>query len=251
MSDLLIPAGWHAPSGIVAGCTTRLGGVSNGVYESLNLGGHVGDNSRAVVENRKRFRTLCDLPAEPLWLNQVHGCNIVRDPAVGAEADAAYTSLSDNVCVVMVADCLPVLFASADGTEIAAAHAGWRGAVAGVLAETVAAMEKLGARRGEICAAVGPTIHQPAYEVGPEFEAQFVAQAPENQRFFHRTTTEGRPHFDLPGYCLAQLEAAGIGQVENAGRCTYANESLLYSYRRKTHFSEPDYGRQISAIVLA
>jgi len=228
MSDLLIPAGWHAPSGIVAGCTTRLGGVSNGVYESLNLGGHVGDNSRAVVENRKRFRTLCDLPAEPLWLNQVHGCNIVRDPAVGAEADAAYTSLSDNVCVVMVADCLPVLFASADGTEIAAAHAGWRGLAAGVLENSVA---EFAAPAAEIMAWLGPAISSAEFEVGDEVRDAFCAFDEAAANCFRRNRRD-RWQADLYGLARQRLERAGVGEISGGEFCTYREPDRFFSYRR-------------------
>jgi YfiH family protein len=246
-----------ALDGISHGFFTREGGVSDGVYQTLNCGYGSNDLHERVAENRRRVASHLDAAHDDIvTVYQVHSANVVVvdrpfTPGAVPKADALVTTTHGLAVGALAADCTPVLFAAPEAGVVAAAHAGWRGAVAGVLAETLAAMEKLGARRGEIRAAVGPTIHQPAYEVGPEFEAQFVAQAPENQRFFHRTTTEGRPHFDLPGYCLAQLEAAGIGQVENAGRCTYANESLLYSYRRKTHFSEPDYGRQISAIVLA
>jgi YfiH family protein len=185
---------------------------------------------------------------------QVHSADVLvvdRPFAGGAlpKADAQVTTTRGLAIGALTADCAPVLF-SAPGI-VGAAHAGWRGAVAGVLDATVATMEELGAERRQIRAAVGPAIHQKAYEVGPEFEAQFLDQSMENKALFCREPDQERPRFDLPGYCIARLRATGIGDVEDVGRCTYSNESLLYSYRRKTHLEEPDYGRQISAIVLS
>ena len=150
----------------------------------------------------------------------------------------------------MAADCTPVLFAHADGEVVGCAHAGWRGALAGVLEATLDAMQRIGADRARISAAIGPTIHQHNYEVGPEFEQRFLDQSPDNAKFFTRPSHQARPHFDLPGFCRSRLEAAGVGLVEDIERCTYDNESLFFSYRRKYHRSEPDYGRQISAIVV-
>jgi YfiH family protein len=151
---------------------------------------------------------------------------------------------------VLAADCAPVLLADVAAGVVGAAHAGWRGALAGILEATVAAMERSGARRERIAAAVGPAIGPASYAVGPEFERAFLDVAPDNDRFFHEPRP-GRRHFDLPGYCRARLEAAGIGIVDDtASPDTYADESRFYSYRRSSHRKEADYGRQISAIVL-
>jgi purine-nucleoside/S-methyl-5'-thioadenosine phosphorylase / adenosine deaminase len=247
----------EALEGVSHGFFTREGGVSDGVYRTLNCGYGSNDTRDKVAENRRRVA--CHLGAghdDVVTVYQVHSADVVvvdRPFAASAapKADALVTATRGLAIGALAADCTPVLFAAPEAGVVGAAHAGWRGAVAGVLEATVAAMEQIGAKRHEIRAAVGPAIRQPAYEVGPEFEAQFLAQSLENKKFFRRDTQQGRPHFDLPGYCLARLRASGIGHVENAGRCTYANESLLYSYRRKTHLDEPDYGRQISAIVLA
>jgi YfiH family protein len=152
---------------------------------------------------------------------------------------------------VLTADCAPVLLADAEAGVVAAAHAGWRGALEGIVESAVQEMERLGARRTRICAAVGPCISQSAYEVGPEFEAQFVSRASANRDFFTQRSETSRPHFDLPGFVLHRLREAGVGNAIDLAICTYGNESLFFSYRRKTKRDEPDYGRQISAIVVA
>ena len=242
--------------GIRHGFFGRRGGVSTGIYSALNCGLGSGDDPAAVVENRDRVaRALGVRPGSIVTLYQVHSATaLVVDRPIRREdmpkADALVTRTPGVAIAAMAADCTPVLFADPLTRTIGAAHAGWRGAIGGVLESTIRAMEGLGARRSNIRAAVGPTINQPAYEVGPEFEARFLAAAPGNERFFARASVDARPHFDLPGYVQARLEAAGIAAVERRTLCTYANESLFFSYRRATHRKEADYGRQISAIVV-
>ena len=179
---------------------------------------------------------------------------LVIDAPISGElprVDALVTRTPGLCVAALAADCCPVLFADASAGVVAAAHAGWRGALAGVVAATVTAMEGIGADRTRIVAAVGPTISQASYEVGPEMEASFVTADATAARFFMRPTPDARPRFDLPGYVAARLSAAGVGIIEMAAPCTYINEGAFFSYRRTTHRSEADYGRQISAIVVA
>lgn len=247
--------------GIRHGFFTREGGVSGGEYDSLNVGLGSDDNRTDVLENRRRVAEhliagLSGKPYPDIVTNyQVHSAEaVIVDGPFGPDgppkADALVTNTPGLVIGALTADCTPVLFADPDANVVAAAHAGWRGAVLGVLASTVDKMEQLGARRDRIRAAIGPTIHQENYEVGPEFKAQFLAQAPGNAEFFHIPKGRERDHFDLPGYCRHRLKQIGLAQTEDLGLCTYASESLFFSYRRKTHRSEKDYGRQIAAIVV-
>ncbi len=166
------------------------------------------------------------------------------------KADALVTATPGIAVGALAADCAPVLFADAEAGVIAAAHAGWKGALGGVLESAVATMEQLGACRSRIDAVLGPCIGPAAYEVGPEFEANFIVQSPENARFFKRPSAGARPYFDLPAFGLHRLGAMGLGAVESQTRCTYTYPESFFSYRRTTHRREPDYGRQISAIVL-
>lgn len=244
------------------GFFTREGGVSSGIYESLNVGLGSDDDQTAVHENRRRIANHLGArvnapPLPDVATNyQVHSATarIIDRPDPPGErpkADALVTATPGLAIGALTADCTPVLFADADARVIGAAHAGWRGAVSGILDATVSAMESLGATRKAIRVAIGPTISQAAYEVGPEFEAHFLAQSSENKRFFRVPIGRERVHFDLPAYCHARLDQLGLAEIEDLGLCTYANESLFFSYRRKTHRGETDYGRQISAIVLA
>ena len=167
------------------------------------------------------------------------------------KADALVTRTPGVVVGALAADCTPVLFADPVARVVAAAHAGWRGAVAGIVEATLAAMEELGARAADIVAAIGPCIHQPNYEVGPELEAQFIAADPANARFFTMPPGKSRAHFDLPGFVAAPIwQRPASPRIERSPHCTYANPELFFSYRRTTHRAEPDYGRQISAIVV-
>lgn len=223
-----IAADWPGPGGIVAGCTIRTGGVSEGPYRSLNIGDHVGDDPAAVVENRRRFLAACELPNEPGWLNQVHGTRVVIDPAAGDEGDAALTRTPGVVCAVMVADCLPVLLCSDDGREVAAAHAGWRGLAGGILESTIAAFD---AAPGQLSAWLGPAISQDAFEVGAEVREAFL-QADEASAADFSPNENGRWQADLFGLARRRLAAAGVGSLFGGGLCTYTEPARFFSYRR-------------------
>ena len=248
MADTLLPD-WPAPANVRALQTLRSGGVSQSPWHSLNLGDHVGDDPAHVAANRALLRQ--QLPGEPLWLQQVHGIVTVNaeNSPIFSPADASFTRKAGQVCAVMTADCLPVLFCDRAGTVVAAAHAGWRGAHEGVLEATLDAMEALGARRDNIAAVIGPTISQAAYEVGPEFYETFTDDDPAMRRFFANGAGD-RMLFDLPAYGLFRLRAAGVGHAEWTRHCTYADPARFYSYRRTTHAKEADYGRLISVIRL-
>lgn len=243
--------------GVRHGFFTRKGGVSEGIYGSLNCGHGSSDAREAVTENRRRVaQSLGEREADQVvTLYQVHSATaLVIDRPLPREAlpkaDALVTRTKGVVVGALAADCTPVLFADGDAGVVAAAHAGWRGAFGGVLEATITEMERLGARRSHIRAAVGPCINQASYEVGPEFEAQFLAVDPAHARFFVRYEDAGRAHFDLPGFVEARIRAAGLAAVERQSACTFTNESLFFSFRRTTRLKQPDYGRQISAIVL-
>lgn len=243
--------------GVRHGFFTRAGGVSGGLYAGLNCGPGSADLPANVSENRARVaRHLGGNHSDVVTLYQVHsGEAVVIDSPVAADArpkaDAVVTSTPGLVIGVLTADCAPVLLADPEARVVGAAHAGWRGAVSGVLEAAVSAMEKLGARRNRIVAAIGPAINQVSYEVGPDFEEALLKSCANNGMFLARNNPHDRAHFDLPGFVEMRLRACGIGEVEQESLCTYANESLFFSFRRSTHRSEPDYGRQISAIVVA
>lgn len=223
-----IRADWPAPGNVVAGCTTRAGGVSTGAFESLNLGAHVGDEPDAVRENRRRLVTACELPGGPAWLTQIHGATVAIDPECGAEADAAVTRQSGLVCTVMIADCLPVLFAAADGSEVAVAHAGWRGLAVGVLENTVSTMS---ASPDQVLAWLGPAISQQAFEVGDEVREAFM-RADEAAADSFLPNNTGRWQADLYGLARQRLVAAGVTKVSGGGFCTYGDSRHFFSYRR-------------------
>lgn len=166
-------------------------------------------------------------------------------------SDAVVTREPGVAAAVLTADCAPVLFADARAGVVAAAHAGWRGALDGVLEATIAAMLELGAHREDICAAVGPAISPAAYEVGEEFHTNFTSRDPASGVYFHTPVNGGRPHFNLPRFAADRIRAAGIPAITVLDNCTYSNESMFYSYRRSVHAKEPDYGRQISAILVS
>jgi YfiH family protein len=235
---------------------TRQGGVSDGVYASLNGGIGSRDLPGNVAENRARMAAALDVaPENFLTAYQVHSPDVVTaeepwTPHARPRADAIVTKRPGLSVGVSTADCGPVLFADAQARVVGAAHAGWRGALAGILEATLAAMEKLGARRGRVVAALGPMIRQPNYEVGPEFVAAFLAADAGNGRFFASSAGEGRARFDLAGFIAARLAAAGVARVEDLGHCTYAEPDLFFSYRRSVHRAEPDYGRHVNAIAL-
>ena len=242
--------------GIAHGFFTRRGGVSEGIYASLNCGPGSKDDRAAVGENRRRVATHIGVaPSHLLTAHQHHSADaiVVTEPwtfEAMPRADALVTATPGIAVAALAADCAPVLFADPKARVVAAAHAGWKGALGGVLEAAVATMEQLGARRANIHAVLGPCIGPGAYEVGPEFEQRFLAESADNSRFFKRLDGHARPHFDLPAFVLSRLAALQLNGVESQSRCTYADETALFSYRRTTHRREADYGRQISSIVL-
>ena len=235
---------------------TRQGGVSSGLYGSLNGGLGSDDDRSAVVENRRRMADhLGVAPDLLLTPYQIHSadCIVVEAPFDDAgrpRCDALVTSTPGLALGVTGADCGVLLFADRRTGVVGAAHAGWKGAVAGVLEATLEAMERLGARRPDIAAALGPTIRQPSYEVGPEFRARLVAERAGDAGLFRPSARPDHHLFDLPGYIGGRLRRAGVGAFEDLGLDTYADESRFYSYRRATHRGEPDYGRLVAAIAL-
>ncbi len=236
---------------------TRSGGVSQGVYASLNGGVGSDDQPAAVAENRARMAAALGVaPGRLLTPYQIHSPTVamVDEPwneETRPRADALVTRKPGLAVGVSTADCGPLLFADSQAGVIGAAHAGWRGAFGGVIEATLDAMESLGADRRHIAVALGPTIGQANYEVGPEFVQRFLDADAGNARFFAPSDRAGHAMFDLPGYIAARVEAAGVGAFENLGLCTYAEPERFYSYRRKTLLGETDYGRHINAIALA
>ena len=242
--------------GIAHGFFTRQGGVSDGLYASLNVGLGSSDTRDAVIENRARVARALGVADHALAMPyQIHSPDVVvvDEPwphGEGPRADAVVTGKPGVAVGVATADCGPILFADAKGRAVGAAHAGWKGAFGGVIEATIAAMEALGAARGDIVAVLGPTISAEAYEVGPEFVARFLAEEAGHARFFRSSPKPGHAMFDLPAFIVMRLEAAGVGRAENLALCTYADEARFFSYRRTTHRGEPDYGRLVSAIAL-
>jgi YfiH family protein len=235
---------------------TRDGGVSPGVYASLNAGVGSDDDPHNVATNRARMAaSLGVAPERFLTCYQIHSPDVVvaETPWSGEarpRADAIVTNRPGLAIGVSTADCGPVLLADPEARIVGAAHAGWRGALAGVTDATIVAMERLGAARARIVAAIGPMIRQPNYEVGPDLMDRFIAADPANRTFFAPSTRDGHFMFDLAGYVAARLAAARIGRIDDLGACTYADPGQFYSYRRMTHRGEADYGRHINAIVL-
>lgn len=234
---------------------TRQGGVSEGLYASLNGGLGSGDDPARVRENRRRMTAQLALPPETLVsLYQIHSAEAVVVEAPFAErprADAMVTREPGLALGILTADCGPILFADPVNRVVGAAHAGWKGALTGVIEATITAMEGLGADRTGIVAVLGPTIGAAAYEVGPEFRERFEAADPDNARYF-TASPESASHslFDLPAYIVARLTRAGLGEVANLNLCTYADPDRFFSYRRTTHRAEADYGRLVSAIAV-
>ncbi len=236
------------------GFFARRGGASSGIYAGLNCGPGSADQREAVALNRARVADALGVaPARLLSLHQVHGTEVVTAGLDGwterPRADAAVTDVPGVALGILTADCAPVLFHDPDARVIGAAHAGWRGALDGVIEATLAAMGRLGARTASVRAVVGPTISQRAYEVGPEFFDRFRAEEDGLERYFAPGQGD-RLRFDLPGFVLGRLRAAGVAQAEWIGACTYSNPDRFFSYRRSVHAGEPDYGRLISAIRL-
>ncbi|RIY02092.1 peptidoglycan editing factor PgeF [Aureimonas flava] len=234
---------------------TRVGGVSTGLYRGLNAGIGSHDAPEAVHENRRRAVHFLGLEGARLatpWQTHSPDAVVATDPFGGErpKADAVVTATRGLAVGVVTADCGPILFADAEAGVVAAAHAGWRGAVGGVLERTVETMENLGAERGRIQAVLGPCITQPNYEVGADMAETFLREDARNARFFAPGAAPDKRLFDLPAFILARLERLGLA-ARFVGRCTYGEEDAFFSFRRTTHRGEPDYGRQLSAIALA
>ncbi len=239
------------------GFFTREGGVSSNIYDSLNCGRGSKDDPTAVHENRNRVaHHLGAMHSDVLTPYQVHSPDVfIAEDLIAADdlpkADGVVTARPGLAIGILTADCTPVLFADPEAKVVGAAHAGWRGALSGVLANTVKTMESLGADRARMHVAIGPCIHQAAYEVGPEFKQALADEDIENEAFFVQSAPNARPHFDLPAYVKHKLKSLEIGTIETIDHCTRQNESKFFSYRRSQSQNAPDYGRQISAILVA
>ncbi|MFD2173302.1 peptidoglycan editing factor PgeF [Rhodobacter lacus] len=242
-----------ALAGTPHGFFTRKGGASSGVFAGLNCGHGSSDQTEAVALNRARVAEAMGVaPAAMVGVWQVHSADVIAvdAPLEGAvQADGLVTATPGLLLTVLTADCQPVLFADRRAGVIGATHAGWRGSLDGILEETLAAMERLGAQRADITAVIGPCISQRAYEVGHDFMENFLVEDDGNARFF-AGGPNGKPMFDLPAYSLERLRRAGVGRAEWTRHCTYSDPERFYSYRRTTHAGEVDYGRLISAIRL-
>lgn len=238
------------------GFFTRLGGYSKGIYESLNCGQGSDDKPQNVLLNRTHVATSLGInPPQLISLHQIHSSDVVVVDKIWPDnkkpkADGFVTTKPGIGLGILTADCTPVLFADRVNPIIGAAHAGWRGALAGVTTSVIEAMIALGSKRENIMAAIGPTISQSNYEVGPELLQTFTDLSEENTRFFVSSVRENHYMFDLPAYVEHLLHKDGLHLVENSHLCTYGDEARFFSYRRGTHRNEPDYGRQISAITL-
>src|SRR5437868_7651142 len=232
----------------------RRGGMSVGEMAGLNVGYGSSDDREAIAGNRRLAVAALLADAELATVHQVHSAEVVVADQAWRQgerprADAMVTDTPNLLLGILTADCAPVLFADHHAVVVGAAHAGWRGALAGVTDRTIEVMEQLGARRDNIHAAVGPCIAQPNYEVDEAFRSRLIERDPENKRFFV-PGAGGKPHFDLEAYVVHRLIAAGIGEVEALNLDTYADADRFFSYRRATHRGEADYGRQLSAIAI-
>lgn len=241
MSVLITPL-WPAPNNVVAFNTTRKGGVSAQPYDALNLGTHVGDDGTVVAENRRRLKDIIAAPTEPFWLEQVHGTRVLRldenSDRADNQADASYTNIAGQVCAVMTADCLPVLFCNRQGTEVAAAHAGWRGLCDGVLEQTLACFDS---SPEDIFAWFGPAIGPTAFEVGGEVRAKFIEQDANAEQAF---TEHGEKYLaDIYQLARLRLRRAGVQTISGGDLCTVSDKSRFFSYRR-----EPVTGRMAALI---
>jgi purine-nucleoside/S-methyl-5'-thioadenosine phosphorylase / adenosine deaminase len=243
-------------SGFRHGFFTREGGVSSGLYASLNGGVGSKDDAGHVAENRARMAAAIGVaPDRFITAYQIHSPHVVVAeapwmPETRPRADAIVTRIRALAIGVTTADCGPVLFADPKAHVIGAAHAGWRGALSGVVEATIKAMERLGAARREIRAVLGPMIRQPNYEVGDDLIARFDADDRASSRFFAPAARDGHAMFDLAGYIASRLTRAGIEHIEDLGHCTYADPARFFSFRRTTHCGETDYGRHVNAIAL-
>lgn len=243
-------------NGLSHGFFTRRGGFSSGIFASLNCGLGSGDDRDTVLQNRALVAQALDVEADHLLsAYQVHSADalVISGPWATAErprVDALVTRTRGLALGILTADCGPVLFADVRAGVIGAAHAGWKGALTGITARTLEAMEAEGANRRQITAVIGPMISQAAYEVGPEFPVRFIEADSNNRRFFMDSGRAGHWMFDLPGYLEHRLKSEGAGEVVNLALCTCSDEKRFFSYRRTTHRNEKDYGRSISAISM-
>jgi YfiH family protein len=235
---------------------TREGGVSEGLFASLNCGFGSGDDRGKVAQNRATAASqLGVVPDHLVTCHQIHGIDVITvteawEYADAPRADAMVTTTPNIALGVLAADCAPVLFSDPEAKVVGAAHGGWRGTLAGVMEATVAAMLSLGARAEAIHAGIGPCIAQPSYEVGPEFHDRFAAEDADSRRFFQNAPRTGHFLFDLPGYIAARLGRLGLAAVAQSGHDTAADEELFFSYRRACHRGEKDYGRGLAAIAV-
>ena len=228
----VIKPDWPAPANIVAACTTRLGGGSEAPYASLNPASHVGDDRQRVEHNRQLITRHLALPAQPLWLNQVHGTQIAgfeQNEFSVPEADAVIARQSNQVCVVQTADCLPLLICDSHGREVAAVHAGWRGLVQGIISKVMAEFE---ADAGQLLVWLGPAISQRFFEVGPEVREAFVSLRESNENAFIDASKPGHYLADLYALARNELHSLGVQQIYGGEHCTYADKKHFYSYRR-------------------
>lgn len=237
------------------GFFTRIGGASNGIYQGLNVGLGSDDEREIVLENRSRVAKSMDVSVDKLiMVYQVHSCDVVEvqkpwEINQRPKLDAMVCNTPGIAIGVMTADCGPVLFQDAENGVIGAAHAGWKGATGGILENTISAMETIGAERENIVAVLGPTISQNHYEVGAEFVDNVLSLDSKNDAYFIPSENQNHAMFDLPAYIVDRLKADGVKALWS-GDCTYADEKQFFSYRRKTHRDEADYGRQVSVIKI-
>lgn len=240
---------------VTHGFFTRKGGASQGIYEGLNVGLGSDDDREIVLENRARVAQTMGVPQDKLMMvYQIHSADVVLADKPWhmderPKCDAMVCSTPGVAIGVMTADCGPVLFCDAENRIVGAAHAGWKGATGGVLENTISAMETLGAERDKISAVLGPTISQKHYEVGPEFVETLIALDKDNSAYFTDSQNADHAMFDLPTYIINRLKTDGV-KASWSGDCTYDDEEQFFSYRRKTHRGEADYGRQISVIKI-
>jgi len=241
---------------VAHGFFTRHGGTSTGIYAGRNCGLGSDDLRAHVIENRGRTADDLNVPRNQLvTVHQIHSATVITatepwTPDNAPKGDALVTAKPGLGLGILTADCTPILFADPVAGVIGAAHAGWKGAISGVLEATVDAMTSIGARREQIVSCIGPTISQTNYEVGPEFEKKFTDQETTSTTFFIPSARDGHFQFDLPGFVANRLTALGLSRIENTNLCTYVDPSRFFSFRRTTHAGESDYGRQISAIAL-
>ncbi len=241
---------------IVHAFFTREGGVSDGLYKGLNCGAGSDDTSENVAANKSHAMAALGLSSPALrTLYQIHSADVIvvdeaTDFSKPIQADAMVTTTPNIALGILTADCVPILFADMENSVIGAAHSGWKGSLGAIGKHVIEAMEKLGADRSAIKVAIGPSIQQPSYEVGPDFPTPFVEKDPSLKRFFIPSKKENHWMFDLTGFVQDQIAAENVGEIERLPHDTYQLKEMFFSYRRMCHRNEADYGRQLSAIAL-